>query len=119
MNMIAILLITLFSTRAETPLACNMRALNAAERKHHAELSRKVLSAVLERSDTKDGYAFQLDRKRITLAEVSEWIALEERCCPFFDFHLDLARENGPLTLTLGGREGVRQFIAAEFGFRS
>jgi hypothetical protein len=101
---------------ADSPFACNLGALSAAERKHHTELSAKLLGAVVNRKPTADGYAFRLDRTRISLSEVGEWIAMEQKCCPFFDFRLELGRENGPLTLSLGGREGVRKFIEAEFG---
>ncbi|HKO57368.1 MAG TPA: hypothetical protein VJ276_15950 [Thermoanaerobaculia bacterium] len=72
-------------------------------------------SADTERRETADGYAFTLDRNRVSPAEVGEWIALEQRCCPFFDFRVELGREKGALTLALGGWKGVKEFIAAEF----
>jgi len=39
----------------------------------------------------------------------------ERRCCPFFDLSLRLDREGGPMWLELTGREGVKEFIKAEF----
>lgn len=92
-----------------------MRGLSASEREAYDELRRDLFAAVTQRTTTASGYAFQLDPKRVTLAGVGQWIAFEQRCCPFLDFRLDIARENGPMTLTLGGREGVREFIEAEF----
>jgi hypothetical protein len=95
-------------------LACNIAALSPAERKHYNELTHKVFSAAVSRSEAANGYSFRLDRKRVSIAEIGEWISLEERCCPFFDFRLDLSHENGPLTLTLSGPAGVRELIDAE-----
>jgi hypothetical protein len=109
-------LLALPAHAAEPALACNVGALTSAERRDHEALSRKLFAAVTSRSDTATGYAFRLDRKRVSLAEVGEWIAVEERCCPFFDFRLDVGCDNGPLTLALGGREGVREFIDTELG---
>ena len=96
-------------------LVCNIGALNAAERRAHDALTKTLMTAFNRRTETADGYTFRLDRKRITLAQVGEWIALEQRCCPFFDFRLELQRDDGPVTLSLGGPPGVREFIEAEF----
>jgi len=99
---------------ADSPIACNLGVLTAEERKHHETLGRKIFSSVIARKRTASGYAFKLDRSRISASEVGQWIELEERCCPFFDFGLDLQREGGALTLSLGGRPGVREFIDSE-----
>lgn len=96
-------------------LACNLGALTPAERTTHDALTHKLLSAVVSRSETIDGYAFRLDRRRITTAELGQWIELEARCCPFFDFAVNAARDNGTLTLTLCGDLGVKEFIQSEF----
>ncbi|HEY3056055.1 MAG TPA: hypothetical protein VGK31_09015 [Thermoanaerobaculia bacterium] len=102
--------------RGTSELACNLGALNPAERRAHDALTKALIAAVSGRGETEDGYTFRIDKNRVTLAQVGEWIALEQRCCPFFDFRLDL-RNDGVLTLALGGPEGVREFIDAEFGF--
>jgi hypothetical protein len=46
---------------------------------------------------------------------VSEWVDGERLCCPFFDIDLRFEREHGALWLSLRGREGVKQFIHADF----
>ena len=98
-----------------TPLACNIGVLSPSERQAYDALTRDLFSAATDRTPTRSGYTFELDAKRVTPAEVGQWIAFEQRCCPFFDFRLDVARENGRMTLTLGGPEGVQAFIDAEF----
>jgi len=39
----------------------------------------------------------------------------ESKCCPFFDFHIDLENEGKLVCLRLTGEEGIKQFIRAEF----
>ena len=38
--------------------------------------------------------------------------------CPFFDFEVELQRDNGPLWLKLKGKDGIKPFIRAELGIR-
>src|SRR6266700_3760755 len=42
-------------------------------------------------------------------------MAAESKCCPFFDFHIDLEREGKLVCLRLTGEEGIKAFIRAEF----
>jgi hypothetical protein len=100
---------------SEPPFACNLRALNASERQQQRELGTRLLKSLLDTREFADGYAFELDGRRISLHDLATWIDLERRCCPFFDFHLELRRNNGPVTLRLTGREGIKAFIRSEF----
>jgi len=38
-------------------------------------------------------HEFQYSLSDTSLAELSEWVVSENRCCPFFDFHIDLERQ--------------------------
>jgi hypothetical protein len=100
----------------ESPLACNMLALNAEERKRHKVVAEKMRAAVKEAQPLPDGYAFRFGAEQATILLVSEFIARERLCCPFFRFELTAEQENGPLWLRLRGREGVKEFIEAELG---
>ena len=62
-----------------------------------------------------DGYAFTVDSTRVAAEDLATFVEFERRCCPFFDFQLAWNRENGPVTLQLTGRDGVKAFIRAEF----
>ena len=66
------------------------------------------------RTELSNGYAFTLDARKITPGVVSEWIALEKRCCPFLNFHADSASDQ-VLTVELTGAAGVKEFLRAEF----
>jgi hypothetical protein len=94
--------------------ACEMNALTKAERARHGELSHALLGAVVEKKELADGYGFRLPADELTRA--AEWVSLERKCCPFFTFELEQARDGGPLWLRIKGTEGVKAFIKTEFG---
>jgi hypothetical protein len=102
----------------ESPLACNMLALDAEGRKRHRTVSEQMRAAVKEVQPMADGYAIRFAAEQATILLVSEFIARERLCCPFFRFELIAEQENGPLWLRLRGREGVKEFIEAELGLK-
>jgi hypothetical protein len=97
---------------------CNIKALNPVERAHHTQLTEKLLAARKETVETAKGYEFQFSPASVTLAELSDWVAAESKCCPFFDFHIDLENEGSLLCLRLTGEEGIKPFIREEFRFK-
>jgi hypothetical protein len=94
---------------------CNIKALQPAERARHHELTEKLISVRKEVVETEKGYEFQYSPAEVSLAELAEWVVAEAKCCPFFDFHIDLEREGALLCLRLTGQEGIKAFIRAEF----
>ena len=66
-------------------------------------------------SELSGGYEFQFPSDSATIQLVAEWSAGEHLCCPFFDIDLRLEREHGAFWLRLTGREGVKEFIKADF----
>ena len=102
----------------ESPFACNMLALDAAGRQRHKAVSQQMHAAVKEVQELPDGYAFRFPAEQATIILLSEWIARERLCCPFFRFELVAEQEDGPLWLRLRGREGVKEFIRIELGVK-
>ena len=94
---------------------CNLNAMKPAERQRHAALGKQLWPAVSERTELPNGYAFRLDVDRISPALVTEWMAMEQKCCPFFGFQLELQPEKGPVWMRLTGAPGVKDFIRLEF----
>jgi len=41
-------------------------------------------------------------------------VALERRCCPFFEFTIEVGSEGNSTWLSLAGEEGVKDFIRHE-----
>jgi hypothetical protein len=99
----------------ESPLACNLDAFTAAERPRYSELRRMIAAAAIGRRELPDGIALQIATERVTLANLAEWISFERKCCPFFDFRIDVAREGGLVWLSLSGRPGVKEFLTQVF----
>jgi hypothetical protein len=95
---------------------CNSKALTPEERARHKQLSEKLMAAKKGIVETAKGYEFQFSPKSVSLAELAEWVSAESKCCPFFDFHIDLEEEGSLLCLRLTGEEGIKAFIRAEFG---
>jgi len=94
---------------------CNIKALNPAERARHKQLTDKLIAARKEIVEMEKGYEFQFTPASVSLAELADWVAAEGKCCPFFDFHIDLEREGSLLSLRLSGEEGIKPFIQVEF----
>lgn len=101
----------------ESPLVCNLGAMNAEERMRYQAVSTQVQRSVQEIVELPNGYALRHTPEASTIALVAEFIALERLCCPFLDFALEVEREGGPVWLRLTGREGVQDFLRAELGF--
>jgi hypothetical protein len=101
--------------KTQSKFYCNIKALTPAERAHHAQLTEQLMASRKEIVETAKGYEFQFSPKIVTLAELADWVSAESKCCPFFDFHIDLEEEGGLLCLRLTGEEGVKPFIRMEF----
>jgi hypothetical protein len=100
----------------ETGFYCNLKALTTEERARHKLLTVQLKHATLETKELPDGYGFRLDSAKISVPELAEWISAERKCCNFFDFDLELQRNDGPLWLKLHGKDGVKAFMHQEFG---
>jgi len=104
-------------TTTQSKFYCNLKALNPAERARQKQLTEKLVASRKKMADTEKGYEFQYSPGDVSLAELAEWVAAESKCCPFFDFHIDLERQGKLVRLRLTGEEGIKAFIRAEFKF--
>jgi len=98
-----------------TGFYCNLKAFTTAERIRHEQLSKKLRDASVEIKELSDGFAFRMQAEAVSLPDLAEWVSGERKCCPFFDFGIDLQGDGGPLWLELEGKDGVKQFIRSEF----
>jgi hypothetical protein len=94
------------------PLACNLGAMTAQQRKRHRALGEALRGQIQEILESPDGITFRLPPAAWTTA--TEFVSLERLCCPFVRFVLDMSENGGPIRLTLTGREGVKEFLRAE-----
>ena len=98
-----------------SPLACHRLALTQAQRKRHFdELGPMLRSLKTSVRELPDGFEFQFPSDMKTYQLVTEWVAGERVCCPFFEIDLRSEPGGGPLWVRLTGRDGVKEFINAE-----
>lgn len=101
---------------AVSPFACNRQALDGAARHRHFEVLGPALRSMRRQvRELPDGFEFEFPADPAAVQQVAEWSAGERLCCPFFDIDLRFPREGGGFWLRLTGREGVKQFIKADF----
>jgi hypothetical protein len=104
-------------TNNDTPFACDMSALNGEQRKRVLDLLEELKAKRQDIKELPDGYAFRYQMESDIFRDAAEFITLERLCCPFFEFGLNVEKENGAMWLQLTGREGVKDFIKIEFDF--
>jgi hypothetical protein len=102
-------------TNTEGKFYCNVKALNTAERAQHRQLTEKLITVRKEIVELPRGYEFQYGPSDVSVADLAGWVTTEARCCPFFNFHIDLEREGTLVCLGLTGEEGIKAFIRTEF----
>ena len=101
--------------RPVPPLACNLAAMDAAQRARYQSLVRELDTARLEVRELADGYALRFESDPAHYRALEEFITLEHLCCPFLTLTMEIAADDGPLWLRLTGREGVKEFLRLEF----
>ncbi len=94
---------------------CNTAALNPTERAYHQRLTEKLIAARTAVVELPKGYEFQFSPEDISIADAAQWVVAEEKCCPFFNFHIDLEKQGSLVCVGLTGAEGIKQFIRSEF----
>src|SRR5579864_818031 len=103
------------ANKTETPFYCDRTALTPEQRKRQQELAKILRSSVLGIQELPDGFEFEFPYDAANYQALTEFTPLERACCPFFDINIRLEREGGKIWWGLTGREGVKQFIRAEF----
>jgi hypothetical protein len=96
-------------------LTCNRLAIDSTTRPRYDALRGRLGAAVISYRELADKYAFQLNERLISHAELSEWMSMERLCCPFFLLEVEPA-ESGVLELKLTGPAGSKTVLLAEFG---
>jgi len=103
------------NSKPGTPFFCDRTAFTPQQRKRQQELGKTLRSSVLGIQELPDGFEFEFPYSPSNYQALTEFTPLERACCPFFDISIRLEREGGKLWWQLTGRDGVKQFIHAEF----
>jgi hypothetical protein len=101
-------------TVLESVMVCALDALTPEQKIKTCVLLDELQEKRLEIKEFPDGYAFRYKLTGETFSNVAEFVGYERLCCPLFDFKVTVERDGGSFWLLLCGREGVKEFIAAE-----
>jgi hypothetical protein len=93
-----------------------MSALNQDPRKRHDILTRNLLAKHVQIEELADGYGLRFPNDRLLFTALSEWVTLEQLCCPFLTLTIESQRDQGPIWLRVSGEDGVKDFLRAELG---
>ncbi len=96
-------------------IACDMSAMKPDQRKRYAELYRILRRIIRSVEELTDGYALRFSRADLICIDIAEFMTLEQRCCPFLSFALEMPAD-GPIQLRMTGPEGTKDVLREEFG---
>ncbi|MCA1203329.1 MULTISPECIES: hypothetical protein [Bacillaceae] len=95
-------------------VACNISAFNSEKRRRY-EVLRKELTETLSVKGIINGYTFVFPNDQPLLLKIAEWITLENRCCPFIKFSLNVSGDSESIRVELTGNEDVKNLLKEEF----
>lgn len=93
------------------PIACKPKALNEDEREKHQTNSEQLFSSIEEWQELSDGYALHVPTDTEMIEKAGSFIAHERKCCPFFNFNLEVTPDSGTVWLKLTGNKEVKKFV--------
>lgn len=94
---------------ANMPIAC--RLSDAQFREREATLLAQMKSAVIATEELPAGYIFRVPGDKKTMTLVSEFIVAERECCPFLTFALTAQPNMGPISISMTGPAGAKEFL--------
>jgi hypothetical protein len=78
-----------------------------------------VLAGLVQRAtkheETAEGHVFTFDASSEILKMLTAMIDAERQCCRWLRFAVAVEPDSGPITLTLSGPAGAREFLSALF----
>lgn len=99
-----------------TPMiACNITAIAPEQRPGHEQNIRHLFGRVTQTQELADGWAFGWPHQSDIWLQLTQFVALEQKCCPFFTFTIIVEPHQQGIWLNLTGPAEVKQFITAEF----
>jgi hypothetical protein len=101
------------------PIACQMGVFSTDERLKYEATRAKIEARVTRIVEIERGYELHLPGDDTMLALVASWIAMERRCCPFFEFAIAIGGAEGSMRVALMGGVQVKPFLEAELGLRT
>ena len=95
------------------PIVCELTP--EVIRARRAGLLPGLVTRAEQREEMEDGYRLTFNASSEMLRLIADVIEAERQCCRWLRFELIVPPEGGPITLTLCGPEGAREFLNALF----
>ncbi|HJS18092.1 MAG TPA: hypothetical protein VJ785_05065 [Anaerolineales bacterium] len=100
--------------KSDLPLVCDMNVFAPSQREKHIQITTQLLQGVQSVQELDRGYGFTFPNETMFVINIADFIANERLCCPFLEFILSVNPGNEPISLSLTGPEGTREFLRAE-----
>jgi len=100
-------------TAMELPIICDLTP--AALRARREDLLAGLAERATGHEETTDGHIFTFNASSETLQMLTAAIDAERQCCRWLRFAVTVEPDGGPITLTLSGPDGAREFLSALF----
>ena len=98
----------------EVLIACIPASLTVEQRERQRALFGLLRADAKEVRGLEDGYAFRHSPDRAVLLAISEFVANERLCCPFFEFGVTVERDGGPVWLRITGEGEAKRVLESE-----
>ena len=100
---------------SEPALVCNMDVFTPVQRENHTHITTQLIHVLQGIQEVENGYEFMFPNEADVLLRIAEFITNERLCCPFLEFTLHVLSSREPISLSLTGPIGTREFLQAEF----
>jgi hypothetical protein len=97
----------------DLPIMCELG--QEALRARREDVLARLAERAIKQEETANGYVFTFDASSDTLRLLTAAIDAERQCCRWLRFALTVEPDGGPITLTLSGPDGSREFLSALF----
>lgn len=94
-------------------VACTLMPAELQERRRG--MLSKVLSAVTEKTELKNGFVYRFASEGELILELGRLIELEHQCCPFLTFRLTVESGEQAVSLEMTGPTGTKEFLSEVF----
>jgi hypothetical protein len=103
----------------DSAIACQLGVFSPEERQRYQTVRKRIEAAVIRIVEVDGGYVLHLPDDDVMLAVVAEWIALERRCCPFFEFIVSVGGSEPSIRVAMTGSQEVTRFLETELRSRA
>lgn len=95
-------------------IACRLTSIALRERKE--TIIARLKELILATQKIENGYVFHFPGTDESFNQIMDFVKSERACCPFFQFDILVAADEGSIHLRLSGPRGAQEFIRSELG---